>query len=59
MGRLSSRLQVMELSDTRKLSDDEQEAGVPVLFYLVFMFLLLSCLRVVVRPYVQTWISVG
>ena len=31
MGRLSSRLQVMELSETRKLSEDEQEAGVPVL----------------------------
>ena len=31
MGRLSSRLQVTELSETKKLSDDEQEAGVPVL----------------------------
>ena len=35
----------MELSDTRKLSDDEQEASVPVLFYLVFLFPLFELLE--------------
>ena len=35
----------MELSDTRKQSDDEQEASVPVLFYLVFLFSLFELLE--------------